>query len=376
MNVLINFSTLKCGGGQNVSMNFLYSFEKMELADINLLFFVAEGSEPHLYLEKIHYPNYFIVPRNPLTRILFEIFLSYKCLKECNIDIIYSYFGTGFFTKKIPQVSGSADSNLYFPEIDFWSDYKGIERLKKWIIDLYRIWGVKRSNAVVFENEALEARAKILFKLKNTTLIKPSINFEFEHKHFRLPSDIPEGVPKGLYLCGWHPNKNYIIIPELASELKQIGVPFHFIITAPPDNSLRHKQFVELISKFNVHEMVSIVGQVRKDQLQSLYEQIDYVFLLSKLESFSNNIIESWFFNKPLIVTDAAWSKSICGEAALYVNRDSIGDIVDKILLTKSDAELRQRIISNGSIKLKEYPTIEERINQELEFLRNVYKNT
>lgn len=357
-------------------MNFLHSFKKMKIYDDRIFFFVAKNSEPHQYLDKIHYPHFLVVPRNPLKRILFEVFRSNNYLKDNKIHIIYSYFGVGLYNKQIPQVSGSADSNLYFPEIDFWSDYRGIPRIIKWVIDMYRISGVKRAHAVVFENKALEIRAQKLFKLKKTALIKPSINFEFDSKNYSFPANVPESVPKGLFLCGWHPNKNFLIIPGIASELQRRGVPFHFIITAPLDNSLMQKKFEELILKYNVQDMISVVGQVRKDELKSLYDQIDYVFLLSKLESFSNNIIESWFFKKPLIVTDADWSRSICGEAALYVERDSINDIVEKILLIHSDSELRQRIISNGSIKLKEYPTIEERINQELEFLRNVYKNT
>lgn len=376
MNILINLSTLKSGGGQNVAMNFLHSFSKIKIDDGKIFFFVAKNSEPHHFLEKIKYPYFLVTPRNPLKRILFEIFNGNGYLNKNKIDIIYSYFGIGLFCRKIPQVSGSADSNLYFPEIDFWANYTGLARLKRWIVDLYRIWGIKRSDAVVFENEALELRAKKLFKLKCTKLIKPSINFEFENKPFKLPISIGKSVPKGLFLCGWHPNKNYAIIPEIASELKRIGISFHFLITAPLDNSSMHKNFEKLIHKYNVHDMVSVVGPVPKDQLQSLYDQIDYVFLLSKLESFSNNIIESWFFKKPLIISNAVWSRSICGDAAIYVERDNIRDIVDKVVDILSNDVVKMITISKGLEQLEKYPSIEKRIIQEMEFLKNVFKNS
>lgn len=358
-----------------MAMNFLYSFHVKQLVELKFFFLVAKNSEPHIYLQKIEYPCFCAVPRNPVARILFEIFRSSSIFKKNNIDVIYSYFGFGIYNRKIPQISGSADSNIYFPEIDFWKEFSGFARLKKALIDRYRIWGIKRSNAVVFENSALELRARELFGIKKSTVITPSINFNFKSIPLSIPVECNK-IPKGLFLCGWHPNKNFMIIPKLAYELKKRGVTFHFLITAPLDDSTQHRQFMIDVSKYEVRNMVSVIGQVKKEQLQSLYEQIDMVFLLSRLESFSNNIIESWYFKKPLIITDATWSRSICGEdSAIYVERNSVVDIVDKIILLLSDSNHNKKVVLNGFEKIKEYPSIEERINEELDFLRYVHQS-
>ena len=71
-------------------------------------------------------------------------------------------------------------------------------------------------------------------------------------------------------------------------------------------------------------------GQINHYELKNLYKNIDYVFLLSQLESFSNNIIESWYFRKLLIVSNEEWSRSICKEGACYVERNSIEDIYNE----------------------------------------------
>ncbi len=358
-----------------MAMNFLYSFDVKRLIESKIYFLVAQNSEPHLYLLKIEYPYFCAVSRNPVARILFEIFISSSIFKKNNIDVIYSYFGFGLYNRKIPQISGSADSNIYFPEIDFWKEFSGFARLKKALIDRYRIWGVKRSNAVVFENSALELRARELFGINKSTVITPSINFNFKSIPLSIPVECNK-IPKGLFLCGWHPNKNFMIIPKLAYELKKRGVDFHFLITAPLDDSTQHRQFMIDVSKYEVRNMVSVIGQVKKEQLQSLYEQIDMVFLLSRLESFSNNIIESWYFKKPLLITDATWSRSICGEdSVIYVERNSVVDIVDKIIWLLTDSKSKNSIVLNGYEKTKQYPTIEERISEELEFLKYVYKS-
>ncbi len=374
MNILFNFSPIKIGGGQNVAMNFLFKYFEMETSGLNSFFFVAKDSEPHRFLVEKRCKNFLVLPRNPIKRILFEVFKSRKYLKDNKIDIIYSYFGVGLFFSDVPQVSGSADSNLYFPEIDFWSDFKGIKRLKKYLIDQYRIFGVKRSTAVVFENAALEERARQLYKLKNSRVIKPSINFNFESQELCPNGGKKFFSPSGLFLCGWHPNKNYQIIPSLAANLNERGQRFCFVLTAPLDSSPEHNAFVESVKEYGVEDLVFLIGQVGKDQLKSLYENIDFVFLLSKLESFSNNIIESWYFNKPLVVADEVWSKSICGNAAIYVNRDSVDDISDMIVNSLCDVDYLNSVIEAGRVQLEGYPSIDERICQEIEYLREIYE--
>jgi glycosyltransferase involved in cell wall biosynthesis len=376
LNLLINFSTLKSGGGQNVAMNFLHAIDTMKLDDINLYFFIAEDSDIHSYFLDKEKTNFYAVPNDPIKRIIFEMFNSQKILLKEKIDIIYSYFGIGFFTKKIPQVSGSADSNLFFPEVDFWSQYHGISRLKKYIIDQYRIWGIKRASAVVFENEVLEKRAIELYDLKLTKTIKPSVNFDLESKKYTLPEYINTSIPKGLFLCGWQYNKNIMLIPEIASEFKKNNIEFHFLLTAPLDNSEMHNSFSNLVNKYHVEDIVSVVGSVKKEELASLYEKIDYVFLLSKLESFSNNIIESWYFDKVLVVADEPWSRGICKSAAVYVDRDSVEDIANKLRHCINDDNTVKNILAEGKMMLKKYPSIEQRITMEMEFIKYVYENS
>lgn len=375
MRLLINFSTLKSGGGQNVAMNFLHGLQGTKVKDVEFYFFVAKGSAVHYFLKKQRVFKYYIVPSNPIQRMLFEIFYSKKILIKKNIDIIYSYFGIGIYTKKIPQISGSADSNLYFPEINFWSHYHGVDRFKKNLIDMYRIWGLKRATAIVFENKALERRSHEIYHLKKTITIKPSINFDFESQEYLLPENIETNTPIGLFLCGWQYNKNIMMIPDILFQLKKANKKFHILLTAPSDNSQLYQEFTNLVYKNNVEDMITVTGQIKKEELSSLYSQVDYVFLLSKLESFSNNIIESWYFNKPLVVADELWSRGICKDAAIYVNRDSASEIANVLIDYIDNPNLLKNILSKRKKVLDEYPSIEERIENEMEFIKNVYKN-
>jgi glycosyltransferase involved in cell wall biosynthesis len=363
---------LKAGGGQNVAMNFLaYWFQQVETLH-ELIFLVARDSAPHQFLAKQKSGKYFVAPRNPILRIFFELYFSLAILKKCKVDVIYTYFGFGMFTRTIPQVIGSADSNLYYPEIDFWKEYTFRERVRRAMIDIYRGWCVRFARAVIFENEDMQSRSHKVYGLKDTKYIRPSVNFDIDNKQFIFPSSVPNRARKVLFLCGWQLNKNIMLIPELASVSRSKDLNLHFILTATRDGSDICEMFMRKIADYDVAEIVSVVGSVEKDQLSSLYDQTDCVVLLSKLESFSNNIIEAWYFQRPLIVSSEPWAISICKDAALYVNRDSADEVVEAIQLVLDDSDATAEFVNNGAALLDKYPTIEQRVKEEIEYLSHV----
>jgi len=374
LTILINFSTLKSGGGQNVALNFLYAVRSLPLQDVNCWYLVAKDSEVHRLLKQHGSHQYVVVPRNALLRILYEVFWGWRILKKHRIDIVYSYFGYAWFPKRWPQISGSADSNLYFPEIDFWSGYRGVSRLKRWVIDQYRLFCVKRANAVIFENAAMEKRGRNIHGLKNTCVIKPSIYITEQTCDFKAIQNIEPGLKRGLFLCGWQLNKNVMLIPLIAAEMKKRNRPLLFVLTAPRDGSSLYKQFCSLLQQYGVESLVTLTGPAIKDQLACLYDRIDYVFLLSQLESFSNNIIEAWYYQKPLLIADEIWAHSICDEAAFYTKRNDIKDIADKLCLLMDSEDLCSNLVEHGTIMLKQYPSIGERIVQEIEYVKQVHQ--
>jgi glycosyltransferase involved in cell wall biosynthesis len=374
LRIAINVSTQKKGGGQNVVLNFLNVYLRDKGNSNRAVFIVAKDSCIHkLLLQKCVPEQIIVVSDNPVKRIFQEFFCVSNLLVKMQVDIIYSYFGYGLFRCNIPQIVGSADSNLYYPNIDFWSEYKGVKYLVKRFIDRYRVFGLHRAAGIVYETDILEKKSYEVYRFKGITkTIKPSISIPESNSHFEFPAQFNK-KPKGLMLCSWQLNKNIMLVPLIAANLKQKGVPFLFTITAPQDNSDICREFLKLVDEYEVQKYIYISGTVSKDKLRSLYQQTDIVLLLSKLESFSNNIIEAWTFRKPLLVADEEWAHDICHEAADYVNRDDADAISNQIIKLLNDVPYRDLIVEEGSKVLKKYPSIEQRTQQELDFIQFVY---
>lgn len=372
MKILVNFAPLKSGGGQNVGMNFLLGLAEMDLNDIKLEFLVARGSAIHRYLCESGKYRYYVAPQSPIARIIYERGVVRRIILRQQIDIVYTYFGYGLFGRDIIQVCGSADSNIYFPEVHFWRNCHGFCRISHYLVDSYRIWGVKNAAAVVFENEAMRLRGQELLGLRRTKLIKPSIRPESVADRFMMPDMVPMSAYKVLFLCGWQENKNIMSIPAIAAEVRSRQGNVHFVLTAPLDGSAMQRRFLAELNNLRVTDMVTITGVVDKTQIASLYAQVDCVMLLSQLESFSNNIIEAWHFRKPLVVSSLLWAYAICKDAAIYVDRDSPTCIAEKLMELARNPQVAQYAICAGTEELALYPIITDRIAEELRYLKHV----
>lgn len=375
MNILINLIPIKKGGGQQVATNFVD--QVVGINEFTMVFLVTENTYIHqLLVEKK--ANVVAVKNNVFKRFVFQYLKLGQIVKENGIDLIYTMFGPGLHNKNVISITGCAYSNLFFPEIDFWTGYSFLQKLKLKMIDRYRLKSTLKSDAIVFENEAMQRRASTLFKypLKRTKLILPSIS------EYRVIEDA--GFQKRLsainvtnfnivLLTGWHRNKNIEVVPHVLLELKkQNCTDVSFVITVPENHPM--SQLLKKAAKeLNVEERILFLDSVAPHHVPLLFNKIDGVGLFSLLESFSNNIIEAWHFKKPLFISDEEWSRAICKNAAVYVDRNSAKDIAAKIMAYRNDGPYKEKLELNMKEILKEYPTPKEKVAMQLEFIKKVY---
>jgi glycosyltransferase involved in cell wall biosynthesis len=308
---------------------------------------------------------------------LLSYFHLKKIVEDHNADVIYTLFGPGLFVKNIPSVTGCAYSNLFFPEIDFWLSYKGLQKIKHKLIDWYRLKNILKSDAIIFENEAMQKRCYELFNYpkEKTTLILPSIS-SYPNETYSQPkySIFSEGEKPFvvLLLTGWHPNKNIEIIPHILKSLADKGctyVKFHVTVDKEHDWS---KSLMEKARELNISEHIELVGAVLPENIPTVIQNSDAIGLFSLLESFSNNIIEAWYFKKPLIISDKEWSRVICKDAAVYVERKNPHQIAEMILKLINNPSFLNEIVRNGEDISSTYPSPKEKVQLQFEFINRI----
>lgn len=99
---------------------------------------------------------------------------------------------------------------------------------------------------------------------------------------------------------------------------------------------------------FSGQHNVHFIGYVSDDELRALYERA-YCFVYPSLyEGFGLPPLEAMACGCPVIVSDAASLKEVCGTSALYCDPKSHEDIADKIHLLLANADLHEKFHRTG----------------------------
>jgi glycosyltransferase involved in cell wall biosynthesis len=377
MNVLLNFFPVRAGGGQQVASSFLKIIGQEDF-NHKWFLFVGENSELHVLANQyLPHCQIFAYPYSYRARIT-AIKRLRRFVKDNNIDIIYNYAPI-LKIPKVPQVVRSVYSNLYFPEIPFWGSYPRHIQWKKRVIDYFRLKWTLKAHGLVFENRSMQERAHHLFSysLDNTVYIEPSVSI-FDETSINLDYQYLREIPdfKVLYLSSWHLNKNLTILPSVAYLLKKVKVKIKFVLSLNFD-SAEIKPLVDQIELFGVGDYFTFVGKVKAIHVHQVVKSCDAMILLSKLECFSSNVIEAFYFKKPLIISNEPWARAVCESAAVYVNRDDAQDIFNNIIGLLNDKEATDTLTQKGIEVLKHFNNPREKVVKQVKFLEYIYqKNT
>ncbi len=379
MRIILNFLPLKTGGGVQVALDFL---KQAELYGQGYEWhLVARKGTPFEAFDRFSYiKSSVFVSDNIASRLKFEIFSCVLLIKKIKPDVVYTQFGpqwiAGFGVK---NVVGCAYSNLFYPEIDFWRNYSKIKKIERRLFDFYRKIRLKSADYVVFETSDLAKRSvdQSFLKKNKVSFVLPAVSSnvhsEAEHREVR---EALYASPKGFRLClisGYSINKNFEILVDVLSILKNKfqRTDFYFVFTLSATNNHVKRLLADARDKGVLNNIINI-GVIPFDACAEVYKACDAAILPATLESFSNNIAESWGMSIPLIISDMDWARSLCGDGAIYINQSCAGDIANKIIALQSSPQLTKEVVESGLDRLSDYPTSKGRFSGYMEILDRV----
>ncbi|QUW21247.1 glycosyltransferase [Sporosarcina sp. Marseille-Q4063] len=359
--VYVNLVPIKSGGGLQNAINLIDGFDKINSHDYK--FIVRNKTLAKLLKERGM--DFEIVKDSFQSRLKYELFFYSN---KRNATIFTLFGGRPLLCYGNKTISGCAYSNLFYPEIDFWGHLSFFKKLKKQAIDIYRFIMIKKSNEIIFETEVLKQRAEKLkgFKIKKLHVVKMAVNKIITKEVERATNssyNLPSSKSKILYLGSSHPNKRQHKLVDIAQSMVNKGeINFRFITTMS-DNDY-YTQFEKSVHSKNLQEYFINLGTIESSEVGGLIKESDAMINIAALESFSNNFIEAWSFNKLLFVTDADWARSSCLNAAVYIDPLDSDRAALKIIEVLNDEKKQNDII-------KQYPEI---LNNYNDYITKAYE--
>lgn len=370
MRILVNASNLYFGGGMQVTDSFCSILDRYidDTFVVVLPPFMKSVKDKIIGFENVKVIDYQFV--NNYKSILFsrDAFLDTLVIEE-NVDFVFTIFAPSWWTPRIPHLCGFALAHLVMPESPYFTQMPWFRRIKEYIqnkVLSFYFW--RCSDYFYTENPIITKRVKDLLHTNNVFTITNYYNQIFDNtekqKYIKLPGF--DGITL-LSITSSNLHKNLAISIEIGKILhaEYPNFNFRFVFTV---SSNQFNIIPAYLKKYFL-----LIGTVDISECPSLYEQSDIVFQPSLLECFTATYPEAMRMNKPIITTDLEFSRSLCGDAALYYDALSPEDAVAKIILICSDPELKHRIITNGTHQLKCFDTYQDRADKIIDLCHKIY---
>lgn len=371
MKILINASNLKKGGGLQVAdsiCSLLYKFSQHQFVVVlsKYLEFTVNKIDKFDNVELLRYD----LPKN------IWIFLSGRntflddIVVSKQIDAVITIFGPSLWIPTITHISGFARPHCVLTDSPYLKKMPLKASLKNRIERRLLLWAFGRCSKIYFtENQFISKKLELLFPSKKIYTITNYYNQIFDLES-QWSNNILLSTFTGITLLtisANYPHKNLsIIIPTIHFlHNKYPDLDFRFVLT------IDRGQFPPLTDDEEKH--IIFLGSVPLSECPNLYKQCTVVFSPTLLECFSAVYPEAMRMEKPIITTDLDFSRSLCGNAALYydaLSHEALGECIFRI---STDKEMNGLLINEGKKQLMTYDNYEERINKlialvELEF--------
>lgn len=371
MRILINASNLKKGGGLQVADSFcclLNQYERHRFVVVlsHYLATTAKQIEKYSNVKVIMYD----MPKNIRTFFTGRDMQMDSIVEKEGVDAVLTIFGPSLWIPKVLHISGFARAHCVLKDSPYFTRMRWNERLMSGFNRELLLWAFKRCANVYFtENEYISTTLRSILNGKTVYTVTNYYNQVFDdYARWTDGINLPQfnGITL-LTISANYPHKNLsIIIPTV-----------HYLKEKYPDFSFR---FVLTIDKENLVSgddsalsNIVFLGTVPLTECPHLYEQSDIVFSSSLLECFTAVYPEAMRMGKPIITTDLNFSRSLCGDAALYYDALSSAAFGEAIYKLANDDLLRNELVEKGKKQLTNYDTYEARADKLISIVEKEY---
>jgi len=299
----------------------------------------------------------------PARRFWYEQATLPGLIRRSRADVLVSAGNFSIRRSPVPQILLSRNS-IYI-SADYYRDLLLRHEYRMWLETRLRSILAKRS--VYWADATVAPSQAFADELRRWTGVPiVAIHHGFGRESFACDSSplsteiqdklvAAQGSIKLLFVSHYNYYRNFETLiralPLLRSALKQR--PVRLLLTcqlaAGKNPGAYHPEgAAALIRSLGVSDMVVELGAIPYPQLHRIYAAADVYVTPAYTETFAHPLLEAMSSEVPVIASDLAVHREICGPAALYFERFSPQDLAARVMQLVQSPEMRQSMIAAG----------------------------
>ncbi len=145
-----------------------------------------------------------------------------------------------------------------------------------------------------------------------------------------------------------------------------------FLIGTNNDTARYWNGLKGIVKELNLEE-VYFLGLVSFEELVTFYRESDIYLSMSEHEGFCVPLLESMYFDLPILAYNSTAVPYTLGGAGILINKKSHHEIAEMIHLVTTDKKFKEKIIKGQRSRLKDFhiDVIKEQLRQHIQFLIN-----
>jgi glycosyltransferase involved in cell wall biosynthesis len=299
----------------------------------------------------------------PAKRFWFEQSKLPGLIRRCGAQVLLSTGNFALRNSPIPQILLSRNS--IYTSADFYHDLLARGEYRIWADTRIRAMLAKRSIAwadyTVAPSEAFAAELRAWTRRPVRAIHHGFDRDAFFFESGPLSSEVEEklqptvGALQLLFVSHYNYYRNFETLVRALPLLRRRlpGRSIKLLLTCKLSagenpGEYRPESAAKLIKELGVGEMVVELGAISYRQLHLLYRRADVYVTPAYTETFAHPLVEAMASGLPVVASDLAVHREICGEAAAYFPRFSAEELGEAVGRVAESTETARRMSASG----------------------------
>ena len=371
MNIFINCSNLKKGGGLQVADSICrdlrrFGQHRFVVVLSKYLIQTANAIQDYPNVKVLNYDS------NNGWKVLLTGRDEYldTIVDNYNIDVVLSIFGPISWMPKCPHLCGFARSHLVLNDSPYFKRMALKPKMRSFFFNRVLAYFFKRGvDAFYTENKYISDKWQMAAKKQKVYTVTNYYNQVYDQPELWKEKQLPHfrGITL-LCVTANYDHKNLEIAIDTAKNLLRADPSFNFRFVFTIDEN----QYPELPEKLKPHFVFT--GRVDICECPSLYQQADIMFQPTLLECFTATYPEAMRMEVPIVTTDLEFAHGLCGDAAVYYSPLDAQEAANAIYKVATDNRLKEQLILKGKNQLKTFDTYSQRTEKLISIVEQLIK--